>query len=89
MTALHHPGYDDIEQHVSVEEIQQAKCQICTWEGEQHDGLNWQLAEQDAVEHFEEVHLARCDDCGRTFDPDDFDALDEHQQEEHAEEYAT
>jgi hypothetical protein len=51
------PGYEgEVEEAIPVHETHQAKCTLCTWEGEKHDEMAWTDAQAEAVEHWEGEH---------------------------------
>jgi hypothetical protein len=70
---LHAYGYPgEVEEHVTVREFHRAQCNLCEWEGDEHDEFSWQAAEEEAIEHFQdhhrEVREEDCAKCGDTFD---------------------
>lgn len=71
---LHAYGYEgEVEDAVPVQEIHRAECSLCDWKGQEHDGLAWKDAEEEAIEHYEEEH-AELDDDEEDEDGDDPDA---------------
>ncbi len=61
--ALHAYGYEgEVEQHVAVRELYRATCDLCGWEGDEHDEMAWKDAEEEAVEHYAECPARDHDD---------------------------
>lgn len=55
--SIHAYGYEGkVEEAVPVEEIQRARCTLCEWVGQEFDGLSWEQAEAEAVQHYEDEH---------------------------------
>lgn len=63
LRSIHHDGYEGtVEEAVPVQEFHQARCTLCDWVGEEHDGLDWKSAEEEAVEHFQDFHAVNDED---------------------------
>lgn len=55
--ALHYDGYEStVEEACPVRTFHRAECDLCEWESEEFDDLDWTWAEEKAVEHFDEEH---------------------------------
>jgi hypothetical protein len=63
---IHEYGYEGkVEDAVPVVEIHQARCNLCDWKSEEHEGgLDWKQAEADAIAHYENDHPDEDDDEG-------------------------
>lgn len=51
-----YPGYTAIEDDVPVHEWHRAECNLCDWQGELKDEMDWQGAQAEALEHHEDQH---------------------------------
>lgn len=70
--SIHQYGYEgEVEEAVPVQEFHRAECSLCDWRGEEHDGLGWQEAEQEAIDHYEGEH----DEGDDEDEEDDDDAM--------------
>lgn len=61
--SIHAYGYEgEVEEMIPVMEYHRAECNECDWQSELFGELDWQSAEQAAVEHAEEEHAEEDED---------------------------